>query len=465
VHWVVPAIAGQGKVGHWKDSRKGTEAIAIYDNTYATTVDGGKDAMDVFSRRQKSASRFDVAMGSTETLRVVGADHLTEADKQAQSAEDKGSSFYRGLQWFTFKGKRQPGLYLSKEKVRLFDGVEITAKEPGLSKGDKATGGTFEASELRKYTIKQVGGAYYFYGGREPNQLDDERDVYLIVPQVIDLLKTRQADAIKAIIGDKKLSEPQKDLLGRADTFLGDASLHGKYKNFEMNSFLENDTGEKVSHDLIDRVNLMYKYFQHAGLVVYGNLASTKSGKDQDGVNFSGTIRHRTNSHRMATSYYMYSKVGADTGKRKTFIDNLRAVSGDDGKDNVGYRWAEPAWMKQAAEGDVDGAWTLMDQARKDGLLPFEGPTSSKGAQTDPAAEGFPKDDPLARYMPIPAGEAPGVSRHCGGEAIDISFPFVMNAYDPIIDLIGMKFGLYRPVRSSEDWHWERLGVNPMAAK
>ena len=41
-------------------------------------------------------------------------------------------------------------------------------------------------------------------------------------------------------------------------------------------------TGETVSHDLIDRVNLMYKFFQHAGLVVFGKLATTQQGKDQE---------------------------------------------------------------------------------------------------------------------------------------------------------------------------------------
>ena len=48
-------------------------------------------------------------------------------------------------------------------------------------------------------------------------------------------------------------------------------------------------------------------------------------------------------------------------------------------------------------------------------------------------------------------------------KAIDVTFPFVFNYYDPIIDAIAMFFGLYRPVKDSktspEHWHYERVGI------
>lgn len=47
---------------------------------------------------------------------------------------------------------------------------------------------------------------------------------------------------------------------------------------------------------------------------------------------------------------------------------------------------------------------------------------------------------------------------------VELKAMLVIPSYDPIVDLIGMKFGLYRPVACSdgspEDWHWERIGAN-----
>ena len=79
------------------------------------------------------------------------------------------------------------------------------------------------------------------------------------------------------------------------------------------------------------------------------------------------------------------------------------------------------------------------------------------------AAEGFPKSEVETRRRPN-TYDTIGISNHCGGEAIDVTFPFKFNYYDPIVDALAAYFGLYRPVkdsrRSPEHWHYERLGIS-----
>jgi hypothetical protein len=44
-----------------------------------------------------------------------------------------------------------------------------------------------------------------------------------------------------------------------------------------------------------------------------------------------------------------------------------------------------------------------------------------------------------------------------------VTFPYVFNYYDPMVDAVAAFFGLYRPVKDSagspEHWHYERLGI------
>jgi hypothetical protein len=88
----------------------------------------------------------------------------------------------------------------------------------------------------------------------------------------------------------------------------------------------------------------------------------------------------------------------------------------------------------------------------------------NKSTQDAQAAEGYPKEEAWTSRRPN-VNDRTGISNHCGGEAIDVTFPFVFNYYDPIIDAIALYFGLYRPVKDSrgspEHWHYERIGTPP----
>jgi hypothetical protein len=86
----------------------------------------------------------------------------------------------------------------------------------------------------------------------------------------------------------------------------------------------------------------------------------------------------------------------------------------------------------------------------------------NKRTQDAQAAEGYPRSENEGDRRPN-TNDKTGISNHCGGEAIDVTFPFVFNYYDPIIDAVALYFGLYRPVkdsrRSPEHWHYERVGI------
>ncbi len=108
----------------------------------------------------------------------------------------------------------------------------------------------------------------------------------------------------------------------------------------------------------------------------------------------------------------------------------------------------------------LDGAYALIDEIVKECRNNVQN-VGNRKAQTAPANEGFPTWE---RDLRRPnTNDTTGVSNHVGGEAIDITFPFYFNYYDPIVDAIALHFGLYRPVkdaRNPEHWHYERVGIS-----
>ena len=85
----------------------------------------------------------------------------------------------------------------------------------------------------------------------------------------------------------------------------------------------------------------------------------------------------------------------------------------------------------------------------------------NRKSQNAPANEGYPTWEKDNRRPNT--NDRTGVSNHVGGEAIDVTFPFYFNYYDPIIDAVALCFGLRRPVKDSphpEHWHYERVGVS-----
>ncbi len=76
--------------------------------------------------------------------------------------------------------------------------------------------------------------------------------------------------------------------------------------------------------------------------------------------------------------------------------------------------------------------------------------------QESRALEGYEKNSADAPFR-YPNVMNVGVTEHLTGDATDIHFDFKFNYYDPIVDYLGLVFGLRRP-EPSEYWHYEMVG-------
>lgn len=166
----------------------------------------------------------------------------------------------------------------------------------------------------------------------------------------------------------------------------------------------------------------------------------------------------------------------SDSAGKQRFAQNLIDIDGIDSDGNLWVDKVEKATLQagmsliagvapEPQEGAPEGAPAPVADpqagfAMLDSVIKAMRVSKRYGAdQAAPAAEGYPKKD--ARRSP--GLWASSVSNHCGGEAIDITFPFVFNYFDPIIDALALKFGLKRAVKegkNAEHWHYERVGIS-----
>ena len=278
---------------------------------------------------------------------------------------------------------------------------------------------------------------------------------------------------VDAMLAGHTFTDDQSKLIERAKSFRSDTAKQTGLAFLDVPAHKRTEGGETLSPDLIDRLNLFYKFLQYEQLID-GKVKEIGSG-----------IRAYSVAHMLSMKWTLNARSGVLTtfeGKLK-FARQVVEIGGTDADGNVWLSAAGVTNLQAALDswdspGDcpLDGFFDEadanqsnmdpLDQAQANIEFIVSGMMASCAAsawgppQGAQASEGYPTGHPSRR----PNTREVGVSNHCGGEAIDITFPFVFNYYDPIVDAVAIQFGLYRPVkdsgRSPEHWHYERVGAN-----
>lgn len=285
-------------------------------------------------------------------------------------------------------------------------------------------------------------------------------------------------------------------LLQQAREFIGSVQLQSAQPPLPMPDSAKVEDGMHLSEDLIQRLDLYYRFLNHAGLLFRPIRPEEMSG-----------IRSFARAHELSTFFMLNPQQSflSSPISRLEFVRQLVAIEGRDENTPTVTYWATPEQVSTLREmlAVIDGAFVGPIQPQ----APVPAPRASKDsfarssrgaggheasvtveeahtrieaivqaiqeghrvgmvggvkkynpkAQGAQAAEGYPRGDPRRR----PNIRDTGISNHCGGEAVDIFFAYRINYFDPIIDALALQFGLRRPAKdnASEYWHFERIGV------
>lgn len=210
--------------------------------------------------------------------------------------------------------------------------------------------------------------------------------------------------------------------------------------------FKATEDGVSVDPTLLEKVR------QLASRLIGRNLVTAD-------IMLNEAIRSPQRAHRWSTARLILT---TPTSGSAALLGRLQGLAG--GTDADGNRWYDAAWEKGLARtkagaltaDSMKALWAKV-QANARALVP------DRSNPTADAAEGYPPNDALKRYLP---NIARNVSNHISGKAIDISIPWRKGAAiasgvvstgetsDPVASRIVAGFGLKRPVRS-ERWHFE----------
>ncbi|ACK69230.1 hypothetical protein PCC7424_0774 [Gloeothece citriformis PCC 7424] len=247
---------------------------------------------------------------------------------------------------------------------------------------------------------------------------------------------------LKKLLKKKSFTNNQLDLLERAQEFI--FTFEKPQEPVLQVSKQARENGEtKLNEDLIKRLDLFYKFLYHEKLI-------------NDAPTGGYGARSSKIAHYNAMRWTLAPKSGAleSPASRLKFARELIDING---RDDDGNQWATSSQVQR-----LKTALQQTDtKAQEPEILSII--TEIRGSvklATAICAEGYAKSDSRRRPNIRPGG----ISNHCGGEAYDVTFPFVFNYYDPIVDALALVFGLHRPVKdyakSPEYWHYERVGIN-----
>lgn len=210
--------------------------------------------------------------------------------------------------------------------------------------------------------------------------------------------------------------------------------------------FKVNYSRKKIADNTLNPIleNRMMKF--HKFMVVTGFYRGNMS------VGNDGAVRDPKVAHKWAVEHYIVTDKTTVTIKA-----NLLKMYNDSSlntydklllKDIDGNDWAKKSYftVSKGKATDVD-----MEKVKA-----YVNTKNHRGNKKDAAAEGYQFGN-KKRY-PLALNSKPNRSNHIEGNAIDISSRLFIERDDAIIDLIALKFGIFR-CASKEQWHFELTNV------
>ncbi len=232
--------------------------------------------------------------------------------------------------------------------------------------------------------------------------------------KVLAALQEVYGKKVKDLLASKEYTANQQELLGKAHEFL-QSTNKPQYPTLKISLRARQQGEMKLNEDLIARLDLFYKFLYHSKLIW---------GAPRGG---SGA-RSSKIAHRNATSWTIAPRSGAlnSAAKRLRFAKELIAING---RDDDGNQWATTNQVKR-----LKSALQSEDSEFKDREITavIQGIRSRVKLKSAICAEGYPTGDSRRR----PNIRRGGISNHCGGEAYDVTFPFVFNYFDPLLMLL-----------------------------
>jgi len=426
-----------------------TEKLEKFDPTYATSLGNPEtQALAEGVKQKKPSYQKDEAtkenVSSVKELRSLNSllgQVKTNTNKLSDPKEANGKEILpQGTMVIMVEEQVNEGK--SYTKVSDFEGNECWV----LSKHIKAIG------DPRVFEELPGGGRGLF----KENRLDNIKN-----EKAKEALKTAYVKKVQEFLKGKKLSNNQTQLLQRAMEFLGNSNLQGKLPELKLSEQVIQDGETPLNPDLIRRMNLFYKFLVHEKLAdgyspsISGARSSIDAHINSTKWTFSSqsqVLDSMQNKIKMARQ--LVETDGRDPSGKITWADSSQVRKLKDSLDL--YDGKKPTSQQQE---NIGSQKTPQAQAQEEINSVISSLKSIYGTKTAVCAEGYPKGD--SKRKPN-INEKTGVSLHCGGEAIDITFRYNFNYYDPIVDSLATIFGLFRPVKEAntpEFWHYERVGV------
>ena len=289
----------------------------------------------------------------------------------------------------------------------------------------------------------------YTYQSASPGNLPE-----ITSDKVRAALEAIYSKAVVDLLAAKKgFSKQQQTLFETARKFLTDGALQAQYPDVVQYNALDlAREGNTLNADLRQRLDVFYKFLQYQKLIFSGKVTAS------DGV------RSASEAHRWSTAYNIrMGNIG---------LSRLQQLTG--GKDKDGNLWYNPTTDDVFKDVALSAAEVQAELEKQKADPNYKIKTTKKVLDETAtmvnivaratgywdgalAAEGYPGNDERR----LPNLTTVGVSNHITGNAVDITFPFTFNYFDPVIDALAAIFGLFRAVREGgeEYWHYERLGM------
>lgn len=259
--------------------------------------------------------------------------------------------------------------------------------------------------------------------------------------KVVAALEKSFSAKVKKLLKSKTFTGNQLELLNKAQEFLLNFEKPQEPK-LEVSKEARENGETRLNEDLIKRLDLFYKFLYHEKLI---------SGAPTGGYG----ARSSKIAHDNAMRWTLAPKSGAldSAATRLKFARQLIEING---RDDDGNQWANSSQVQRLKTALQQADAKAQEQEISSVIAEIR---ASVKLATAICAEGYAKSDSRRKPNIRPGG----ISNHCGGEAYDVTFPFVFNYFDPIIDGLALIFGLHRPVKdyakSPEYWHYERSGI------
>lgn len=431
------------------------KGIQPFDLTYASAIPGQTDPTSAYKNGKDSAAAAHAYNdknnpGALKDSKALAAANLIASAKGNTYGEDGKPDGGKVDDLCVTIATKKVSDKLTLQQVATFGGKRVW-----LATSNVKTKG----SDWSRFSLEKKSGGLTFVKSRNPDIVGKEQTDYPITAETAALIQSQQKAGLDAVVAGMAKTPKQEELVKKADAFAANPALGKGLRTLGVPASAMSEDGETLNMDLVDRLSKFYQFCQYAQIVT-GDAARVVSG-----------IRGRVTAHKMSVAWMLnpQSKGLEGDAKQLGFANDIVAINGVDPSGSE--TWATPAQVAafQGALGKLNDEATKAEgmatiQATIEEIRTAKGKIVDgngkehyrQGAQ---AIEGFPTSNKEAR-RPNQANYS--VSKHCGGEAIDITFPYVMNYFDPIIDACALKFGLYRPVKASgsspEHWHYERIG-------